>query len=332
MRDEIHSVQPQDDHKLLEQVRPLLTQLEDIRIVKLAMYETRKKIGVAAATVLTPLCGYIDWLLLLWQRGSDDSAAGITFVVLGALWWWVTAPKRQYAKAYKDEILPHIAKALGNLSYCAEGKIPMDLLKPSKIIPHHHKYKSEDCFEGEYKGVNLKLSEIKLKERRRSGKRTRYVTVFKGLCVLLDMPRKTFAGHTILLKDFGKVGEWFKEKSTGLDRANLVDPEFEKTYDVYTNDQVEARYLIDPVMIEDLKSLCEIYEANGMSAAWFNQSMLILLPSKKNHFEPAGIYAPATDEQSVLELKHELGKILGIIDHLHLVLEDHASGHVAGAA
>ena len=223
------------------------------------------------------------------QRGSDDGAAGVTFLVLGLIYGWVTSPKRQYAKAYKVEILPKIAKFFGNLTYDHKGKTGMEEMQPSNIVPRHHKYSSEDHFSGEYKGINLEFSEIELKQRRRSGKRTRYVTVFKGLSILLNTKHKRFFSHIIITRDQNKVTEWFKEKTSKLERAQMVDPEFEKTFDAYTNDQVEARYLIDPIMIEKLKELYKEYHGKGMSAAFYDNKMLILINSDYNHFEPADL-------------------------------------------
>ena len=346
----------QNDQDFMASAKEDLEELEVIRKAKKKVYEFRKRIGVPIAGLLAIPSLYIDYLLLFTFGGGsdDDGGAGLTIVLLGAAWWWITQPKRQYAKAYKEKILPRLAKLFGNLTYQIDGKIDMDVMQPSKIVPHHHKYKTEDHFKGTFKGVDLEFSEIELKQRRRSNKRTRYVTVFKGVAVLLKMQKKKFHGHTILERNAGKISEWFKERSKGLKRANLVDPEFEKIFDVYTNDQVEARYLIDPIMIESLKELDEefkkykprrFYETSdkasffasvlgltkfqgvrnhfqhkkgAITSAYYENKMLILISSPHNHFEPADLTVPATDEESLLQMKHEIGKILSIIDKLNL--------------
>jgi len=299
----------------LEKCRPKLLRLEQIRVDKLALYKFRKKIGAPMAAIMTPVLGFVDYWLLLLQRGSDDPGAGITFVGLVFLWGWVSAPKRQYARAYKKEILPEIASLFGNFTYDVKGKIPMDVLKPSRIMPNHTRYVSEDYFEGEYKGVNIHFSEIRLK--RKSGKST--VTVFSGLAVLLTRGTRKFHGHTILVKDKSAVGGWLKKQTSKLKRANLVDPEFERLFDVYTNDQVEARYLIDPLIVENLKTLYSEYNGDKMLAAFYDDHFLILVGSHKNHFEPATIYVPATDETELLSMHREVGQILSIVDRLSLL-------------
>lgn len=321
---EMSDVRSKDDKAFIERSKEALEHLEHVRLEKLKVFESRKKIGGLGAAIATPICGYIDYWLLLLQAGNDDGIAGLTALVLGGIYYWVTAPKRAYTKSYKQKILPEIAALFGELTYDLSGKISMALMLPSKIVPHHDRYRAEDYFSGEYKGITMKFSEINLMERRRSDKKTRYVTVFKGLAILLNTKHKRFYGHTILQKDRNALMEWFKEKSNGLERAEMVDPEFEEFFDAYTNDQVEARYLIDPAMIERLKSLYEEYDGKNMSVAFYENKMLILIASNHNHFEPASIYVPASDPASILSMKKEVGEILSIIDKLALYDPDEA--------
>ena len=315
---EIVDIRNQEDKQFLEESKDALDRLEDVRLEKLENFEKRKKLGMPAAAILTPISGYIDYWLLMLQSGSDDGIIGLTALVLGGLYWWVTKPRREYRTAYKSDILPRLAKLFGDFQYSLDASIDMIKMMPSKIVPHHDKYETEDYFIGTYKGVDIEFSEIDLKEKRRSKNRTYYVTIFKGLAVLLKTRNKKFYGHTILDRNKGKVGEWFKQRTISLERAEMVDPEFEELFDCYTNDQVEARYLIDPIMIESLKNLFKEYDGNKMMVAFYKDKMLILVGSNKNHFEPANIYTPAANPAGILKMKHEIHQILSIIDKLSL--------------
>jgi hypothetical protein len=319
-----HKLSPVSDERMveekdfLESARGQMEALEVIREQKLVKYSFRKSIAIPAAVVLTPVLAHADYWLLFFQRGNDDSAAGLSIAFLGALYWWVTKPRREYAKAYKQEILPSLAKLFGNFTYNVDGRVPMHSMRSSKIVPRHDKYESEDYFMGEYMGVRIQFSEVDLKQKRRSKNRTHYVSVFQGLAVLLDMKSKRFLGHTIIDHNKSKISEWFKERSLDLKRANLVDPVFEDRFDVYTNDQVEARYLVDPTMIERLNGMYEEYNGNKMAAAFYDSKMLILIASKHNYFEPAQLEIPATDPRSILSMKKEIGEILSIVERLEL--------------
>lgn len=304
------------DDDFYQRVLPQLNMLEEVRKVKQKVYAWRKRIAMMISPIVFPMAGYADWLLLKLQTSSDDSAAGLTVALGGALWWWVTQPKRQYAKAYKDEILPKIARLFGDLTYNSKGKIPMESMQPFRIVPNHDRYDVDDYFSGAYRGVAIQFSEIDLKERRKSGKNTRYVTVFKGLAILIRLPREKFSGHTVMVGNSSAFTQWFKKKSLGLNRADLVDPEFEKQFDVYTNDQVESRYLIHPVMIEKIKAIRTAYGAQGVMAGYLRDSLLILMQSSKNHFEPAGIEIPATEPSTLVSMKHEVEQVLNLIDQM----------------
>lgn len=310
----------------LDQCLPKLERLEAVRLEKLKAFARRKTLALPIGAVLTPIFGFIDyWLLFLWN--SDDSFAGLTVVGLGGLWGWVTSPKRQYARAYKTDILPEIAGLFGDFEYDVKGKIPMEAMKPSKIVPKYTNYASEDFFSGEYKKVGIQFSEIKLTKK--SGKSTR--TVFDGLAILLTHGTRKFHGHTILTKDQGKLGSWFTKQISNLERANLVDPEFEKLFDVHTSDQVEARYLIDPLIVENLKALYKDYNGSQMMAAFYEDSFLILIGSKDNHFEPPSIEIPATNADGLLAMKHEIAQIMSIIDRLSLYDRSNNRARVAQA-
>ncbi len=62
----------------------------------------------------------------------------------------------------------------------------------------------------------------------------------------------------------------------------------------------------------------EEYEGEGMTAAYYDSKMLVLIESKHNYFEPADLTIPATDPRSILNMKREVGEILSLVDRLDL--------------
>lgn len=297
-------------------IGPQLRQMEQLRLVKYESYMRRRKISLRLAAVLTPVTGWIDYyLFFVLPSSSDDSGFGVTFMMMGALYAWATVPKRAYMKAYKREIMPEIA-ALFGLRFDPEGKIPMDEMRQSRIVPAHSTYTSEDYFEGVYKGAKLRFSEICLRKKQGSGKNSRYVTVFDGLAVMIDLGAQArFYGHTIITADMPGFHEWAKEKSSGLARADMVDPLFEKKYSVFTSDQVEARYLVHPAMIERIERLRHANIRGGIAIAYRKKNILMLIPMNKNLFEPADISVAATDMESLRIMHRDLSETLALVDY-----------------
>ncbi|KAB7531441.1 DUF3137 domain-containing protein [Flagellimonas olearia] len=83
---------------------------------------------------------------------------------------------------------------------------------------------------------------------------------FLGMFAIMDFNKK-FNGTTIVLPDRfeKKVGYFAKTiQQLNLNRDSLVeleDPEFEKEFVVYSNDQVEARYILTPSLMQRITNL-----------------------------------------------------------------------------
>lgn len=83
---------------------------------------------------------------------------------------------------------------------------------------------------------------------------------FVGMFAVVDFPKK-FKGHTVILPDtlekrVGYVAQTLQ--SLNLTRGQLVkmeDPEFEKHFVVYGTDQIEARYLLSPSLMQRITQL-----------------------------------------------------------------------------
>jgi hypothetical protein len=164
------------------------------------------------------------------------------------------------------------------------------------------------------------MAEMTLEQRRKPGKKTRHVTVFRGICILVKPPKPRFQGHTVLVRDKVDGFDWLNESALGLTRADMVDIVFEKKYDVFTSDQVEARYLIHPAAIERINNLAVSGQAATVMMSYYKGSVLIMLPSQKKFFEPPDLQAAsATDTQSILAIKRELTAVLGLVDELELL-------------
>lgn len=61
---EMIDLRQQDDATFMAEVAPALDELEEIRKVKLRAYDWRLKVGMVVGGILTPICGWADWLLL----------------------------------------------------------------------------------------------------------------------------------------------------------------------------------------------------------------------------------------------------------------------------
>ena len=249
-------------------------------------------------------------------------------MAFGGTGFWAHKPVRKYAANVKKEVFPEIFRFFGNdYIYSEESIIQMPVLKASGIIPSHDRNYLEDYVKGKYKDVALELTEAKLTETRGTGKNRRTVTVFNGIFVLLEM-NKNFLGKTVVKKDQGKMGNWFvrkfnkplfSKKPMDLKNVKLEDPVFEKKFEVYSTDQVEARYLLTTSFMERLLELSGLFSKSGViQCSFYLNKLLLMIPSDKNRFEVGSIYQPATFVDDINHILKEMAVIFQIIDILKL--------------
>jgi hypothetical protein len=64
----------------------------------------------------------------------------------------------------------------------------------------------------------------------------------------------------------------------------LENPAFNEEFSTYSNDQIGARYILTPVLMEKILELNNKSEGS-ISLSFIDSKMFIAFPSKKDHFE-----------------------------------------------
>lgn len=254
-----------------------------------------------AGMVLLPLAAFLIILVPI-ELAPKLWLSGLAFA--GA-WAWSQVPKSKAKKQVKTGINEAIADALG-LAYRhdCDATEAFEIAREFQLLPKHQKRDFEDLWEGETAGHAFSLHEAHLQERRGSGKNRRWVTVFRGAIVSIGFERP-FHGTTLLAKDgqfsklFGGAKDSVKLDGRVLQRADMVSPEFEDRFDVYTTDPTEARWLIHPEYIERLLKLEALFRGKG-SAVVFTGGTMILALESGNMFE-SGSLDPQADRAMVAQ-------------------------------
>ena len=155
-----------------------------------------------------------------------------------------------YKVSIKQEIFPRIISFLGEYSFDAEIENQIKRYESSQIVPRYQKETSEDRTTGTYKGVNIEFFETILERRKWFSKTRSHKTIFDGVVISLSV-KKSFEGQTIIMRERGMFGNFLKSKFvTSLEKAGLEDPKFEDIFEVFTSDQIEARYLLTTSFME----------------------------------------------------------------------------------
>lgn len=210
-----------------------------------------------------------------------------------------------------DGLLGMISGALG-FRYSAEPLPPFhyERLRELRLLPDHDVAKFEDEVLGLHAGAAFALTECALKKRP-GGRRKHERVVFRGQTMAIDYPRG-FRGRTILLRDAGPLNGFLKP-GPEFSRVGLSSPDFEKAFEAWTTDQVEAHTLLDPVVLERFLELERLFKGKRLRAA-FAEGRLYLAIETGDRLNMGSMFAPLADPSRVEAILKEFDLVFDIID------------------
>lgn len=240
---------------------------------------------------------------------------------------------KQYRSAFKSLILPEAVKACtppGSSEIVYKGLIgiPEHEFRLSGLFREPDRYKSEDLITGTLGQTEIRFSEVHAEYRKRNSKgKNTYHDIFHGVFFVADF-HKQFLSSTLVMPDnteplFGNFGRNLQKLGNQLsgnsrELVQLEDPEFEKLFAVYSNNQVEARYLLTPSL---MRRLIEFRNRSGspFRISFLAGNMILAMPLGlgKGWLEPPPLGTPLcfkTLEPSLEQLK----LVFGIVEDLNL--------------
>lgn len=294
----------------------LMTDLKELEAVRLA--NVRKMAQMIGPTLLVGL------FLVYLMRGMEDAPAFVGFLTLVVAGIMYAAIIRGYVSDFKGRIIDKIVKFIdGGLSYRPTSCISSEHYRNSKLYTRHYDvYKGDDLVSGNVGATAIEFSELHTQYITRDSKgRTQHHTIFKGLFFVGDF-NKHFKGRTFVLPDrseklFGSISKIFQ--SISISRPELVkleDPEFERLFVVYSDDQIEARYILSPSLMRRITEFKK--KANRtVSMSFLNSNVYIAIRYFKNLFEPR-IFQTLLDFRPIQEYFEDLQLAVGIVEDLNL--------------
>lgn len=215
---------------------------------------------------------------------------------------------------YKEEVVDEIIHAFcPNATYSPNNGVSEDLFRNSGLFTSPNRYHAEDLIEGCLDKTSFICSEVHAEERRarstKNGVQYYWEDIFKGFLFIADF-HKEFQGETTVLRD-----SFFKIKM-GASRVKMENPDFEKVFDVFSTNQIEARYLITPSMMERMLKLDSNFK-KGITISFRDSTILVAIPDSKNRFE-ADVWSSLSDMSILKSDFAVLQSLLDIVDELNL--------------
>jgi hypothetical protein len=202
----------------------------------------------------------------------------------------------------KDIIFSEFLKFFGDFKFKLKNKISLNDISKSGIIPDSDNYSGEDLITGEIHQSKIEICEAKFTNLV-AGKP---IDFFNGLLVLIDVCnpdiklRGGFNGHTVLITDQHKHENILQGRFSELSRLKLADSELESEFELFTNNEDEARKILPNALLKELKDLAEYlasvkeqkehiedklmygFERALLSTSGFLKAILSRLPGREN--------------------------------------------------
>jgi hypothetical protein len=231
-----------------------------------------------------------------------------------------------YRAGFKESV---IAVALSDINSTLrlqpDAGIPEREFEESQLFnTSPDRYHTEDFISGKDSKTSFYFAEVhaeyKTEHQTKNGKRTEWHDIFRGIIFCADF-NKHFRGVTVVRpQGFGaKFGSWFSKNIFSFGNKDVVELEnqsFQKTFVTYSTDQVEARYILTPALMD---RICELNErcSATISLSFIDSRMYIAFPLQHNYFEPpvySSLLKPGVLEKDISTIRF----MYGIVTELDL--------------
>ena len=202
------------------------------------------------------------------------ACAGLLYLGLWAI--LLGEKKRAFVNEFKHEVITRVAAHFG-LRYDPAGSLGLAeffMIYDCSV----DEYYGEDLISGEIEGVNVKFSDFCALMEVKTKNHTTKVPQFQGVLFVADFNKKlahTTRVHHVKSKNLAHEGR----------RANMDNVKFERLFDVYCTDQIAARYVLTPAMMERILGLEARFNA-PIDLVFTQNKIFIAVETWTDGFEP----------------------------------------------
>lgn len=276
--------------------------------------ERQKAMSKAPWAILPLALGALGLVLQIDILAIVGFAIGVIILIL--VWSAASRAKDNHGAFIAGKVCSYFG-----LTYSSTPKADLiPWFQDLKLLPTYDRKSTEDFISGKIGDTEFSLVEVELEERRtrRDSKgrtETYYVTVFDGLLVIATFPKR-FQSTTVISSD-GGIFNFLGGLGRSRERARLEDPRFEERFEVYTDDQVESRYLLTPTFMERLVKVDEVFDG-GLEAAFDADKFLLRISSRRDWFEAEGETADLRDPTAIVSMVNDVSMLFDLVEDLNL--------------
>ena len=299
------SLLPELEAYYLSDIKPLMLSYEDRRN---AIYTKLKWIQLLIAVII------ISIVIAVYFTASDIVASKESIIGILVAWIFPAVLVWSYmTNGLRDELKDlSIGKMCGFLGWSYQRKnfspLKLDDFYRLMLLPQGtYNAQFEDQIAGDIEGRRFVLQELRLSKRSNNSA----VDPFLGQLIKIDCSKK-FLGETVVLR---KKFDPPRQIDGKLKKVGLVSKKFNDTFNVYSTDQVEARFLLPPNFMQQLLDFEAVIDGKNLRFGFVNKALLITVETE-NRYEVSDSFDQARMMDSAKKNMRELYAISEITRNL----------------
>jgi hypothetical protein len=230
---------------------------------------------------------------------------------------------RKWYTRFKQDIIGSTIRFIHpDLQFDHNRGISREVFRGSRIyLQSFNKYMTDDLVWGKVDATDISFAEVHAIQVTRSKNNRSETTIFRGVFFVADF-HKHFHGQTYVLPDMaerhlGGLGRFLQSINMARPSAvRMEDTDFESFFSVYSTDQVEARYLLTPVLMEQLVALRQRV-GSDIGLSFIDSKVYLTMPERKPLLEPR--FWKKMDNYDDLYKHFELlNRCIGLVEDLNL--------------
>ena len=276
----------------------------------LQKYENKRKL-MLLLSVITTIALILAGVFVLYTAypniDKGDVKIGGGLILFGFFGYYIF--KKMFESTIKEKVMEPLMNCFGDIQWSQFYQGDPYAFVKAGLFPNFTSKEYDDVFKCKYKDVNIDIVESEYSIDGGNSENT----VFKGVVIKLEM-NKEFNGHTLLCSK----SLFAKSPLKSLTETKMEDVEFNKLYNIYTDDEVEARYVLTTSFIERLKNINLAFKCKNTRCAFRKNNLYIALSTNQDLFSVGSLIKPVADKKQFEDLCNQFASILALVDTLKL--------------
>jgi hypothetical protein len=232
--------------------------------------------------------------------------------------------EKKFKTRFKKEILTRLFNFLyPQFQYKYNGVMPLKTFEISGFCGDfpNYKYEGSDYIIGNNSGVDFEFSWINAQRKTHSNNKESIDTIFQGYLYKADFNKK-LKGNTVIHPDFaenvfGRLGRSLQKLTLGKKKlVQLENREFEDYFAVYSDNEIEARYILSTSIMERMVNLRKEFNTD-LSFTFNNNYIFMGIESQTDLFAPS-IFRKNTTIERTEYFANLVDSINNIVEELNL--------------